>query len=146
MGKDTVVAAIVAVVAAFITVQVAAPKTDVNEIAQSDAVAAAAVAAVAASGEFKTWEFTMPDAEQEAWMNADRGAAIESKILADPANSICFLTKVDFDHAMPTEVNDGGNACWIDQDEFTGWWQLNGQIKEGAAADMRCQARCLTWN
>lgn len=147
MGKEIVVSAIVAIVAAVITVQVAAPKPDTamltDEITSSDAFASAAVAAVETSDAF---ELTVIAAEQEAWMRANRGAAHEKKILADPANSMCFLTKVDFQNSPAAGENDGGSACWVDQDDLTGWWQLNGEIKEGENfADISCQARCISW-
>lgn len=149
MGKELAVSAIVAIVAAVITVQVAAPKPDTamltDEITSSAAFSSAAVAAVEASDAFDL-ELSVIPAEQEAWMRANRGAAHEMKILADPANSMCFLTKVEFMNSPASGENDGGSACWVDQDELTGWWQLNGEIKEGDNyADISCQARCITW-
>lgn len=149
MGKEVIISAIVAIIAAVVTVQVAAPKTDVaaltDEITSSAAFSDAAVAAVQMSEEFEL-ELSVIPAEQEAWMKADRGAAHEMKILADPANSMCFLTKVDFSNSPASGTNDGGSACYVDQDELTGWWQLNGEIKEGDNyADIACQARCITW-
>ena len=148
MIKDVVISAVVALVVAVITVQVLKPAPDDQALAQAisaGTLTPSVVAAVEASGRFNPPEFSMPEQEQDAWMAANRGAAVESKILSDPANSICFLTKVDFDHAVGT-VESGGSACWIDRDEWTGWWQVNGEIKEGTAANIRCNAMCLTWN
>ena len=33
----------------------------------------------------------------------------------------------------------------IEIDDFTGFWQLIATVDEGSRSEVRCNARCLTW-
>lgn len=95
-----------------------------------------------------TFSITEPS-EQDAWVRGFSrsgeprfGAENDEKPLADAANSVCFLTKVEIENH--NEGNDK-TSCYVSIDEFTGWWQIHAEKSEGTDASVACNARCLVW-
>ena len=91
--------------------------------------------------------FSQPS-EQDSWLRGTAvggeprpGPAVDEKPLADSANAVCFLTRVEFEG-----VSEGNNAgCYVSIDEFTGWWQINAEQGDGSIASVACNARCVVW-
>lgn len=91
--------------------------------------------------------FSGPSA-QDAWLrgtaqdgSARPGPAVDEKPLADAANAVCFLSKVEFEG-----ITDGNVAgCHVSLDEFTGWWQINAEQGDGSVGSVACNARCVVW-
>ena len=70
------------------------------------------------------------------------GPAIDSKILADSSNSVCFISRIEVDRM------DGPEdlvSCRVTKDEFTNWWQVEAVQGDGTNAGIACNARCLVW-
>jgi hypothetical protein len=86
---------------------------------------------------------------QDAWLRGTNrggeprpGPADDAKPLTDSANSICYLTKVEFTSLGGAEDT---TTCKISVDDFTGWWQVNAIQGDGTDASVSCNARCLVW-
>ena len=85
--------------------------------------------------------FTEEQAE-DAWVDGARSTGTDERSLADPANSICFLTDITIQGIQGPE---DANACRIVIDDFTGFWRLDAVVEEGGMSHVRCNARCLVW-
>lgn len=97
--------------------------------------------AIAAKLEPTVLTYTSEPAE-DAWVDGARQPGTDHRSLAPASNSICYLTKVEISGIRSPEDS---SACRISVDEFTGYWQLAGEVTEGAKSQVRCNARCLVW-
>ena len=79
---------------------------------------------------------------EDSWVDGTRGAGVDDRSLSSASSSICFLTKVEVKGFQGPE--DSG-TCRIAVDDFTGFWQVTADVPEGSRAEVRCNARCLTW-
>ncbi len=79
---------------------------------------------------------------EDTWVNGSRGSGSDRRSLADASTSICYLTKVEIKGVQSPEDS---NACEIRIDEFLGYWELVATVVEGGQSEVRCNARCLTW-
>jgi hypothetical protein len=79
---------------------------------------------------------------EDSWVNGARAAGADDRVLSSAANSICFLTKIEVKGFQGPE--DSG-TCRIAVDDFTGFWQVTADVPEGSRSEIRCNARCLTW-
>ena len=78
-----------------------------------------------------------------AWIRLNTGMeSSEQKILANAANSACFLTHVEINGIQSAQDK---NSCSITLDDFTGYWQVNASIGEGTQSELYCNARCVVW-
>lgn len=108
--------------------------------AQSEATASApSVAPMAGSDLAFSVTAELPE---DTWVNATRTAGSDLRALTDASNSMCYLTKIEI---SGVQSPDDTNACSIAIDEFTGFWQLIATVEEGGRSEIRCNARCLTW-
>jgi hypothetical protein len=80
---------------------------------------------------------------EDTWVNAARTAGSDLRTLTDASNSVCYLTRVEISGVQGPEDS---NACAIEIDDFTGFWQLSATVKEGGRSEVRCNARCLTFD
>lgn len=81
--------------------------------------------------------------EAPAWIRLGTGIeASEQKILANAANSACFLTHVEISGIQSPEDK---HACSITVDDFTGFWQVTASTGEGTQSELYCNARCVVW-
>lgn len=79
---------------------------------------------------------------EDTWVNAGRTAGSDRRTLTSTASSVCYLTKIQISGiASP----DDSNTCSIEVDDFTGFWQLIATVDEGGESEVRCNARCLSW-
>jgi hypothetical protein len=79
---------------------------------------------------------------EDVWVDAARTSGSDERSLADAENSICFLTKIEISGVQsPGDTN----RCEIGIDDFTGFWELVATVEEGGQSEVRCNARCLTW-
>jgi hypothetical protein len=101
----------------------------------------AAAEGVAGSRAPISLRYTVEPAE-DSWVNGARAAGADDRVLSSAANSICFLTKIEVKGFQGPE--DSG-TCRIAVDDFTGFWQVTADVPEGSRAEIRCNARCLTW-
>ena len=79
---------------------------------------------------------------EDTWVNASRQAGSDQRTLTNAAHSICYLTKIEISGIQSAADH---NACAIEVDDFTGFWQLIGSVEEGGVSEVRCNARCLSW-
>ena len=79
---------------------------------------------------------------EDTWVNAGRTAGSDRRTLTSAASSVCYLTKIEISGIQGPEDS---NACAIEVDEFTGFWQLIATVDEGGRSEVRCNARCLVW-
>jgi hypothetical protein len=79
---------------------------------------------------------------EDTWVNAGRTAGSDRRTLTSAASSVCFLTKIEISGIQGPQDS---NACAIEVDEFTGFWQLIATVDEGGRSEVRCNARCLAW-
>ena len=79
---------------------------------------------------------------EDSWVNGSRAAGADDRVLSSAASSICFLTKIEVKGFQGPE--DSG-TCRIAVDDFTGFWQVTADVPEGSRSEIRCNARCLTW-
>lgn len=79
---------------------------------------------------------------EDGWVDGARTTGADRKPLAAAANSICFLTKIELKGIRSPE---DANACRIEIDDFTGFWELIAEVDEGGQSEVRCNARCLVW-
>lgn len=101
----------------------------------------AAAEGVAGSRAPISLRYTVEPAE-DSWVNGSRAAGADDRVLSSAANSICFLTKIEVKGFQGPE--DSG-TCRIAVDDFTGFWQVTADVPEGSRSEIRCNARCLTW-
>ena len=81
--------------------------------------------------------------EAAAWIRLNTGIeSSEQKILANAANSACFLTNVEISGIQSPQDK---NSCSITLDDFTGYWQVNASTGEGTQSELYCNARCIVW-
>ncbi|HMB72260.1 MAG TPA: hypothetical protein VKQ06_01715 [Gammaproteobacteria bacterium] len=80
---------------------------------------------------------------EDTWVNAARTSGADRRVLTDPSNSICYLTRVQIRGVQGPEDS---NTCVIEIDDFTGYWALVATVEEGGASEVRCNARCLVWD
>lgn len=79
---------------------------------------------------------------EDGWVDGARAPGADHKPLAAAASSICYLTKIEIKGIQgPEDVN----SCSIGIDEFTGFWEVTAAVGEGGKSQVRCNARCLTW-
>jgi hypothetical protein len=79
---------------------------------------------------------------EDAWVDGARTPGADHRSLAPASNSICYLTKIEIKGMTAAEDS---SSCRISVDDFTGYWQLTGEVAEGAKSQVRCNARCLVW-
>jgi hypothetical protein len=79
---------------------------------------------------------------EDGWVNGARAPGADKKPLAHAGNSICYLTKIEIKGIQGPQDS---NACAIDIDEFTGFWQVTASVAEGGSSEVRCNAQCLVW-
>ena len=80
---------------------------------------------------------------EDVWIDGSRGPGDDHRILTSTANSVCFITKID---VRGITSADDGYSCTMEIDEFTGFWDLVVTVDEGSQANVRCNARCLSWD
>ena len=80
---------------------------------------------------------------EDTWVNAIRTAGSDLRTLTDASSSMCYLTKIEI---SGVQSPDDSNSCAIAVDDFTGFWQLIATVDEGGRSEVRCNARCLTWD
>jgi hypothetical protein len=79
---------------------------------------------------------------EDTWVNAARQAGSDKRTLTSASSSVCFLTKVEI---SGSQGPDDTASCAIEVDDFTGFWQVIATADEGGRSEVRCNARCLTW-
>lgn len=79
---------------------------------------------------------------EDTWVNAARQPGADKRTLTSTSDSICFLTRIEISGIQGPEDT---SSCAIEVDEFTGFWQLIATADEGGRSEIRCNARCLTW-
>jgi hypothetical protein len=79
---------------------------------------------------------------EDTWVNAARQAGSDRRTLSSAASSICYLTRIEISGIQGPEDS---SSCAIDIDDFTGFWQLIATADEGGRSEIRCNARCLSW-
>ncbi len=79
---------------------------------------------------------------EDTWVNAGRTVGSDRRTLTSASSSVCYLTKVQI---SGIQTPDDSNTCAIEIDDFTGFWQLIATADEGSQSEVRCNARCLTW-
>ncbi len=79
---------------------------------------------------------------EDVWLDGSRGGGDDHRILTNAENSICFITKID---VRGIASADDSYSCSMEIDDFTGFWDLVVSVEEGSQANVRCNARCLTW-
>jgi hypothetical protein len=88
--------------------------------------------------------FSVTDALlEDTWVDASRTAGSDQRTLTDASTSMCYLTKVEI---SGVQGPDDTNSCAVEIDDFTGFWQLIATVEEGGRSEVRCNARCLSWN
>lgn len=147
--KEVLGGIVIAVVASLATLYFAGSGTAEPDDAALERLAERLAASETLQASFRprTISFSEPS-EQDSWLKGAArdgsprpGPAVDEKPLADSANAVCFLTRVEFERT--TEGNGAG--CYISIDEFTGWWQVNAEQGDGSLADVSCNARCIVW-
>jgi hypothetical protein len=79
---------------------------------------------------------------EDAWVDAARQAGSDRRTLTRASSSICYLTRVEI---SGIEGPEDTSSCAIEIDDFTGFWQVIATADEGGRSEIRCNARCLTW-
>ena len=79
---------------------------------------------------------------EDVWLDGSRQSGDDHRILTNSESSICFITKIDI---RGVGSPDDGYSCSMEIDDFTGFWDLVVSVEEGSQANVRCNARCLTW-
>ena len=86
---------------------------------------------------------TVTDAlSEDVWIDGSRGPGDDHRILTSTENSVCFITKID---VRGIASPDDSYACSMETDDFLGVWDLVVTVEEGSQANVRCNARCLSW-
>jgi len=114
-----------------------------DDAAEADARVAAPAAAAPSAGTTAPLSLSYTaELGEDAWVDAARTAGTDHKPLADAANSICFLTRIEIAGVQsPADTN----SCSIGIDDFTGFWEVRATVEEGGRSSVRCNARCLVW-
>ena len=79
---------------------------------------------------------------EDSWVDGERSAGADDRVLSTASNSICFVTKIEVKGFQGPE--DAG-TCRVAVDDFTGFWRVTADVPEGSRSEIRCNARCLTW-
>lgn len=79
---------------------------------------------------------------EDAWVDAARQAGSDRRTLTSASTSICYLTKIEI---SGVQGPDDTSSCAIEVDDFTGFWQVIATADEGGRSEIRCNARCLSW-
>lgn len=79
---------------------------------------------------------------EDTWVDGARTTGSDRRTLTDAGTSICYLTKVEI---KGVQSPADSNACAVEIDDFTGFWELIATVEEGGQSEVRCNARCLTW-
>jgi hypothetical protein len=79
---------------------------------------------------------------EDGWVDGARTPGADRKPLEHAGSSVCFLTKIELEGIRGPE---DANACRIEVDDFTGFWELIVEVEEGGQSAVRCNARCLVW-
>jgi hypothetical protein len=79
---------------------------------------------------------------EDTWVNAERQGGSDERTLTSASSSVCFLTRIEISGSPGP---DDTNSCAIEIDDFTGFWQVIATAAEGGRSEVRCNARCLTW-
>jgi len=82
------------------------------------------------------------DLIEDTWVNAARQAGSDRRALSSASSSICYLTRIEISGIQGPEDS---SSCAVDIDDFTGFWQLIATADEGGRSEIRCNARCLSW-
>jgi hypothetical protein len=126
---------------AFVALIVSAGFFVVADRFDDDDTAAATAEGPASSRAPISLRYTDEPAE-DSWVDGSRAAGVDERVLSSAANSICYLTKIEVKRFQGPE--DSG-ACRIAVDDFTGFWRVTADVPEGSRSEIRCNARCLTW-
>jgi hypothetical protein len=140
--KQALISAVVAAVVSVVAIGVVNVRDDAGA-AEVDQLAAQ-LASHALMAERLTPQKLSYTAElvEDGWVNAARTAGADHKPLADAANSICYLTKIEIKGMRGPEDS---TSCSIAVDDFTGFWEVTAAVDEGGQSEVRCNARCLVW-
>lgn len=79
---------------------------------------------------------------EDAWVDAARQAGSDRRTLTRASTSICYLTRIEI---SGVQGPDDTGSCAVEVDDFTGFWQVIATAEEGGRSEIRCNARCLTW-
>lgn len=79
---------------------------------------------------------------EDTWVNAERQGGSDERTLTNASSSVCFLTRIEISGSPGP---DDTSSCAIEIDDFTGFWQVIATAAEGGRSEVRCNARCLTW-
>ena len=141
--KSIIYSAIVAVVASVVTTWVIMNNDQADEAVSTQmALPEMDYAEILGSMEVSKLSVSMEPAAA-AWIRLNTGTeSSEQKVLANAANSACFLTHVEINGIQSAQDK---NACSITLDDFTGYWQVNASIGEGTQSELYCNARCVVW-
>jgi hypothetical protein len=88
-------------------------------------------------------ELSITDAlPEDVWIDGSRQPGDDHRILTSAESSVCFITKIQISGIGSP---DDTSACTLQVDDFTGFWDLVVSVPEGSQSNVRCNARCLTW-
>jgi hypothetical protein len=141
--KSIIYSAIVAVVASILTTLVISSNNQADEVTSAPMAAPEInIEEILERIDANQLSVSMEPAAA-AWIRLNTGSeSSEQKILANAANSACFLTHVEINGIQSAQDK---NACSITLDDFTGFWQVNASIGEGTQSELYCNARCIVW-
>ncbi len=150
MLNQIVVVLVTAVIATLITLQFSNSGQQPDQAALEQlSTHIASHEAAAPSGSPVSFRFT-EELGEDAWLRGKArdgsprpGPADDAKPIADSANSICYLTKVEL---TGMDGQEDTTSCKISIDEFTGWWQIHATQGEGTDSSVSCNGRCLVWD
>jgi len=136
--KHIAVSALVAAIVSGIVLFLIPPRLGENSITTMDQAPTAAPERTPAALNLRVND-ALPE---DVWLDGSRGPGDDHRILTSSENSVCFITKIDVRGIASPE---DGYSCSMEIDDFTGFWDLVVAIEEGSQANVRCNARCLTW-
>jgi hypothetical protein len=144
--QSALIAAVVAALVGFAAVKVT-PSSQKLAAAEApldmDALAERLTSHPALAAKLKPTVLTYTaEPTEDAWVDGARTPGADHRSLAPASNSICYLTKIEIKGMTSAEDS---SSCRISIDDFTGYWQLTGEVAEGAKSQVRCNARCLVW-
>lgn len=135
---------ICALVAALVSVSIFLLE-DVLEADDDNISAASAAVSDVARGDATPPAFSLRYTDalvEDTWVNAARQAGSDKRTLTSASSSVCYLTKIEI---SGSQGPDDTSSCAIEIDDFTGFWQVIATADEGGRSEIRCNARCLTW-
>jgi hypothetical protein len=135
---------ICALVAALVSVAIFLLE-DVLETDDGDLAATSAAVSDATNGAAASAVFPLRYTDalvEDTWVNAARQAGSDKRTLTSASSSVCYLTKIEI---SGSQGPDDTGSCAIEIDDFTGFWQVIATADEGGQSEVRCNARCLTW-